>query len=441
MVRAKKSFSIFTRMILGTLLQLGFTTSAAAQHHGGHGMAGSIPGGSTRPTGLDEKDSLKDFHQALAVQATSEQIAEFQEIVKSTNTLKDKLSAFLGTGDAAREGVTPLDQALERARSGSKKFQDGFSQVQKSGLKEFTKRLEKADSELGKEGTRLDQTVQAEAAKPEVLGCAESLSKALTAFASEQLALGREMGITLASGDDLTFTLPPVQKPVVFGNLNVSVAVSGELSQSSVEGDLRTFKIEMTEDLSDLQQNVSEIMKTQLDEGRTCGKRLAVQQASIMAAAPASSLILRLHFERWSCSPAFGQSSANELAENDGTVEVKLTPAVEKSSGLKLNPEYKRIDAGGMLGEELRSGDLGADLLSKIAKSMLSAVQAGADFNTTLPTPVQAGATIQSARFQDSGAGGLRVVVEGQTRISNEQAKLLANQLNQTLSAQGKPAQ
>ena len=59
---------------------------AMAQHHGGHGMAGGgMPGGSSRPSGVDEKDTLKDLHRALAVQATTEQTPQFQALVKVSN--------------------------------------------------------------------------------------------------------------------------------------------------------------------------------------------------------------------------------------------------------------------------------------------------------------------------------------------------------------------
>jgi len=54
---------------------------------------------------------------------------------------------------------------------------------------------------------------------------------------------------------------------------------------------------------------------------------------------------------------------------------------------------------------------------------------------------VQNSAAIQSAKFQNTGAGGLSVVLAGQVEISNEQADQLASQLNQALSARGTQAQ
>ena len=411
---------------------------ALAQHHGGHGMGG-IPGASGRPDGVDEKDTLKDFHQALAVQATSQQIAAFQDLVNATNAAKDKLNSF-AEGKTGREGIAPFDQALGSARDLNKKFQDGFSPAQKSGLKDTQKRLEKADSDLEQETHRLDQSVQGESASTEISVHAAAAAKTLTDFANVQLALGRDMGITLASSEDLSFNFPQVRNNARVADRTISIRTSGVLSQTSAQGDQRNFSLEMTLDLSDLQQTVTEVMNSQLYQAKACGERLSVRQASMVSADPAGSLTLKLHFERWSCSPAFG-SVATELGEGEGTVELRLIPSVEASNVLKIAATIKRIDAGGMMGEELRSGDLGTELTDKVAKAILATVQTGADFKTTMPGAAQNTATLQTARFQDSGSGGLKFVIDGQMQLSNEKVELLARQLNQSLSAQGTPPQ
>jgi hypothetical protein len=135
-----------------------------------------------------------------------------------------------------------------------------------------------------------------------------------------------------------------------------------------------------------------------------------------------------------------GQQTANELAEGDGTVEMKLIPSVDQSNALQLTSELRRVDANGMLAESLRSGSLGDDLRDKVSESVLAAMRAGADVKAALPLAVQNSATIQSVKFQDVGAGDLTVIVGGQVQISNEQANQLASQLNQSLSAQGPPS-
>ncbi len=413
---------------------------------GGGGISGI-----SRPTGVDEKDSLKDFHQALALQATSQQIAEFQGLIKSTETAQAELQTLLHQGHK-ENGATDsgrresLDHALENARNGNKTFLEGFSAAQKNGLKDISKRMAKAEIDLDQEQKRLDQSFEANAAAPEISSNAESLDKTLTDFSNLQLALGREMSITLATGEDLAFTLPQVKQSISVQNSKIPVAVSGTLSQIAAQGGQRTFKLELVADLTDLQQNITQLLRSQLDSSETCGQRVSIKQARLTSAAPASLLVVRLHFERWMCLRGSGQQTSTELAESDGTVEIKLTATIEKEkekerqNALAIKAAFGRIDATGMLSDELHSGALGDDLQDKAAQLVLSGARAGTDFKIILPPAVQNSATLQGVKFRDLGVGGLGVVLEGQVEISNEQANQLASQLNQTLSAQQAPA-
>jgi hypothetical protein len=450
MIRSRISFSAIGAPILGSLL-LAYPLAATAQRHGGGGGAGGggINGsvsGSNRPTGLDEKDSLRDFHQAMAVQATSQQTAEFQALIKSTDAAKAELQLLLQqlhkqNGDPINR--QPVDQALESARSGNKNFEQGFSAAQKTGLKEIARRLAKADSDLEQEEKKLDQSLDVKAAASDLAARAESLDKALASFYDQQLALGREMSITLASGQDQAFTLPSASHAVSIGNRTIAVPVSGSLAQISSQGGMRTFKLALSADLTDLQQNITELLRSRLDASEDCGQRIAIRQATLTPSTPTGLLVMKLHFERWTCSRMFGQQTSTELAEGDGTVEIKLTASVEKPNTLpntlKIAAAFGRIDATGMLAEALRSGSLGEDLRDTVAQSVLSVAQTGSDFKVTLPPAVQSSAVIQTARFQDTGVGGLSMVLDGQIEISNEQADALASQLNQALSAQGTP--
>jgi len=426
-------------LLLGAAVLLSPEAVIAQHHGGGHGM-GSTPGGLSRPTGLDEKDTLKDFHEALAVQGTSQQVAEFQALIKTIEGTQAVLHLFQQPSSAANgaDRVTQeaLDQALENTRNASRRFQEGFSTAQKSGLKDISKRIAKSDSDLEQEQKKLDQSLEAKAAGPEVAARGESVDKALGDFYDLQLSLGREMSITLASGQDLTFTLPQVKSPVSIENRTITVSVSGALEQVADQGGQRTFKLALISDLSDLQQEITEVLRAQLDTAQTCGQRVAIRQAALTPSTPASLLLVKLHFERWACMRSFGQETANELAEGDGTVEMKLTAAMENGA-LKVTAAFSRIDATGMMAESLRSGSLGEDLRDKASRSVLAAARAGTDFKIALPPAVQNSAVIQSARFQDAGVGGLTVVFDGQIEISNEQANQLASQLNQALAAQG----
>lgn len=446
MLRRRKSFVAVPALILGAALLC--PVVATAQHQGGAGSSGGgIHGsvsGSNLPTGIDEKDPLKDFHLALAVQATGPQITEFQALVKSTEAAKATLQALLqaqgaDSAEFARRGAV-LDQALEKARSDNKTFVDGFTPVQKNGLKEMLKRLAKADSDVAQEKGKVDQAMAVAKPGPDFTAVVQSLDKVLADFSNQQLAVGREMSIILASGQDLTFSIPQVNRPVNIANRTIAVTVSGALSQTAAENGQRTFRLALTTNLSDLQQNITELLRAQFDRSELCGQRVAIREARLTPATPASLLMVRLHFERWTCTRMMGQQTANELAEGDGTVEMKLIPSVGPSNALLLNTELRRVDANGMLAESLRSGSLGDDLREKVSESVLAAMRAGADFKTALPLAVQNFATMQSAKFQDVGAGDLTVIVGGQVQISNEQANQLATQLNQALSAQGSPS-
>jgi hypothetical protein len=256
-------------------------------------------------------------------------------------------------------------------------------------LKDIVKRLAKADVDLDQEQKRLDQSLDAKVAAPEITPHAESLDKALTDFYNQQLALGREMSVTLATGQDLAFTLPQVKTPVRVPNLTIPVTVSGSLSQISAQGSQRIFKLELIADLTELQQNITNLLRAQLDSSETCGQRVAIQQASLTPAA--RLLVVRLHFERWMCLRNSGQPASTELAESEATIEIKLTAAIEKQkpNTLAVSAAFGRIDASGMLSEVLHSGALGEDLQDRAAQSVLSAGRAGMDFETALPPAVR----------------------------------------------------
>lgn len=413
-----------------------------AQRHGSGSSSGQ--GGLSsysRPDGVDDKDSLKDFHQVLAVQASGQQVTEFQALVKNTESAKLQLQAFVQQVEKEKIAAsytpagTEVAANLESVVAANKKFVAGFSDAQKSGLRDLTKRMEHATSDLDQEQAKLGQGLKATAPSgAEILVRGEALDKALSEFSSQQLALGREMSIVVANGSDLSFNLPPVKRPVSIGGNSIAVIVSGALSQIEEQNGQRTFKLEMTEDLSDLQQNINRLLHAALDSGSSCGERISVREAMLTPSFESAVLSLQLHYERWSCVGTFGRANSTEIAENDGTVEVKLAPSVDKSNNLNLNVEFGRIDAGSMFTESLRSGDLGDDLRDKISRAVLVAVRAGTDFKRSLPSALENSALIQSARFHDAGAGVLSVVLEGKTQISNDQANLLASQLNQSMA-------
>jgi hypothetical protein len=411
-----------------------------AQRHGGGGASAGGGGMNSigRPTGVDQKDDLKDFHEALAVQATSQQIVDYNAMVKSAMAASTELRSLLeqldkkdNTSPLAGHGAT-LQQALEKARTENKNFLTGFSSAQKTGLKEITKKLTKADSELAPRSAELNQKItEAKLASDAIASSVQNLEIALANFQNEQASLGEEMGIVNSDGEDVAFEIAPVKNSISFKNQLVAIVTSGAISRSSAQAGQNSYAVKLTEDMSDLQQNITEVLRAQLDKAERCGERVAIQNATLTPMPPATLVSIQLHFERWSC---FGGQN-NEMAESDGALEVKLTPEVAADGTLRLTPFVGHIDAQGLLGESLRSGSLGDELRDKIAAGILSAVRQGGNFKVILPPAAQNSAMLRHTQFQSTGAGALTVVLEGDIKVSDDQATELATELKRQPSS------
>src|ERR1700722_6279158 len=192
-----------------------------AQHGGGR----SQPGANSKTTicvhdcvdpysGLGDDDD-RNLERLMAVQATPEQTPSFNRLLKDVQAARDRLQSFLKLpqvpGSSASSGsAATLDQSVENLRTASQNLLASFSSVQKSGLKDVTRKVESADSDLDKlrtAFTRILQTAKADSAP--VAALADTLDSALASFQNQQLALGREMSIVLPSdGQDFAFILP-----------------------------------------------------------------------------------------------------------------------------------------------------------------------------------------------------------------------------------------
>jgi hypothetical protein len=437
--------------LLAGIVLLGGPTAAMGQHGGGGGGGGGrgIGGGSGisvgRPDGVSEKDDLKDFHRALALQATPEQIAAFRKVAQYTQTAGDQLQSFR---EALRKGMSSppiaeraaaVSKGLARARAGNQNFLTSFSDAQKSGLQDLTKKLAKSESELDKQSKLLDEAGKnASSATEPLASAAAALEKELGVFQNEQLALGREMGILL-SDENVAFKLPAVNNSINIAGQSIALPTSGTASRVSAENGKNVYGLELTSDLSDLQQNIFTILRPAMARSPRCGERVQLQEASLTPAVPGAVVIATLHYERWACALG-SRSEPTEVDEAEATLEVKLTPAV-RDTGVTLSSAITRVQAEGFLRNSLRSGDLGANLREQIAASLLSIVQQATDFKTTLPPTAQLSATLQKIQFQDAGADELGLIIDGSVQLSDEQAKQFAVQLRQNVSARSNAAQ
>jgi hypothetical protein len=426
------------KIIVLAAASLSHPCTSLAQHGGGGGhIGGSAAGGGglssgNRATGIENKDDLRDFHEIMAVQASNEQKAAYAEMVKSTAAAHAQLQGFVALLDKennAKENdaseIAKRDKgfadAIETARTLNKKFLEGFSEPQKSGLKEITKRLGKADSELAQQAKSLDQQVEANAASTQMAGTARSVEGALTGFQREQTDLGDEMSISNSNGgSDVAFNIPTVKNKINFADQAFTITTSGTISKAVVEAGQNTFAMELTADMSDMQQTITDVLHAKLDASDRCGERIALQTAALTPQEPASLVVVQLHYERWTCATMFGRESMNEIVEGSGTIEVKLTPAVAEDGSFRLSAKIDRIDGEGLVGDLLRSNALGNELRDRISDSVLSTLQQGADFKAALPAGARSYATLQHAKFQGTGAGKLLAVFDGDIRVSNE---------------------
>lgn len=405
---------------------------------GGLAGGGGLSGGSNAGAGLDAKDDLKDFHATLAVQATSQQLIQYGSILKSTTDAGAQLQGLQillandNNGKAelvARGGA--LRQTLEKIRSENKAFLEGFSEKQKSGLKEAVKKLTKSDSELEQQANAFDRQIdETKSAGTQRIGApiidaAQGLERVLAVFRTEELNLGTEMSIAAPDGRvNFTLNLSPVKSSLMFAGQAVSVMTSGTISKGTAQAGKNVFALELTADLSDLQQSFTEVLRAELDQSNQCGERVAVQSAVLTPLPPAGVASAKVHYERWAC---FGRDT-NEIVEGDGTFEVKLTPAIGKDGAIELTPQTGRVEAEGLLGDLLRSGSLGEMLRNKIAEALLPVVRNDSNYKAMLPAAAQGDITVRSAHFEGTGLGKLSAVWMDEIQLSDQQASLLTEE-------------
>jgi hypothetical protein len=182
------------------LVLLSSPNNLMAQGRGG-GRRGGGGAGAPASAGADP-NSMKDFERAIAVQATDDQSAHFTAWAKSAESARKLTTDLTRETESAKDGkalssqIAALKDAVDETQSTQEQFLRSFSNAQKTGLKEFTKKLEKADSAVLKALKTLDEdSGRSNINSKQIASSAEKLEQALTSFQSEQHRLGEEMGI------------------------------------------------------------------------------------------------------------------------------------------------------------------------------------------------------------------------------------------------------
>jgi hypothetical protein len=195
----------------------------------------------------------------------------------------------------------------------------------------------------------------------------------------------------------------------------------------------------VTVDLGSFQENITPVLRTQLNRSDRCGERLSVERAALAPAAPSSVLNVQVHYERFGCVKALGKEVVKRLVGGNAVIEVDLSPSVEVRTtsensaensarenpngrqGISLTARVRKIDADGSLGELLNSGQLGDSIREKIGTSVESAVRKSANLKSSLPPEVAEVASIKSVQFAEGGGGRLWLAIAGEASLSAAQ--------------------
>jgi hypothetical protein len=183
------------------------------------------------------------------------------------------------------------------------------------------------------------------------------------------------------------------------------------------------FRLDLTADLSDLQKNLTPLVRSQLNRDERCGERLSVESASLVPASPAGIFTANVHYERWGCAKVLGKEVVKRLVGGNGLVEVRLTPSAD-ARGIALASEVQRVEADGSLGELLRTGSVGAAVRQKIASSVQKAIEKGTNFQSILPSALNTRVTIRTVQFAAGGSGELWLSTQADAQITADQFRM-----------------
>jgi DNA repair exonuclease SbcCD ATPase subunit len=181
------------------VLFLLFPLAILAQHGGRHGGSTGTSGGTNAPA---QDPDMATFKHAMAVQASQQQIAQFALMIKSTEAARQQAHDLQHLGSDASDShgligkATGLQNSVEAAQNENRAFRRSLSDSQEAGLKTLTKKLTKSDSAVSKGAKAISRQLEQGMLDWERLAsAAANLEKALAALQSDQLNLGKEMGI------------------------------------------------------------------------------------------------------------------------------------------------------------------------------------------------------------------------------------------------------
>ncbi len=196
---AKRAATVILRTttVLSLALLL-FPPVVVGQHGNRHGSASSTNAGGTA---IDNPDGAT-LKKIVAEQATDDQVVQFRVMRKSTQTAVQQAqeiqhsASTAGDAQALTSKATALQKSAEEALEDTQHFRQSFTDSQEATLKTLAKKLMKSEAAAAKSVNRLSQALeQTSPEKERLVSAAANLEKEMSGVTSEQLSLGKEMGI------------------------------------------------------------------------------------------------------------------------------------------------------------------------------------------------------------------------------------------------------
>jgi hypothetical protein len=188
----------YTRTAVAVAFLVISITAWGQQSHRGH--TANQPAEAAPDGGVDP--ALTTLTRAVAIQARPDQLDYFHSILDSTDEALEQSRELQTLGPTVNSIPTmnakslQLRDALDDVDHYNRRFLATFSKLQMNELKPLTKRAHKSYSFVEKESKTVAERMEPGKIVPNLLtSAAANLEKALSDFRTDQVRLGREMGI------------------------------------------------------------------------------------------------------------------------------------------------------------------------------------------------------------------------------------------------------
>jgi hypothetical protein len=248
------------------------------------------------------------------------------------------------------------------------------------------------------------------------------------------LLLASLLAPSIGRAQENVFKTPAIRIPLDVKDTPIDLTAWATMTLSSRDRTVKVLSLQLTADLSGLQQNLTPLLAAELNKDDRCADSIAIQNATLNLADPSQPSALanvQLHYERHVCIKMMGKQESKRLVAGNAQIPITLTPQVTDGAQLQLVPQVGEIQADGSLGELLRAGPLGDAIREKVHNAILKALQKATNVNATLPPIAQQYATLQNAAFADGGDNHLLVVLNGEIHLTQDQIKTLRDQLRE----------